>query len=98
MRSLCASIVRFHCALHCAHYGCSAQRSVHNVGPPPLHNETAQCKTVVRPAWHNGFAFVGEAIPAWHNVFGIVRIFVDRFFHTTQYPNMQNPQKQLNTS
>ena len=85
VRSLCALIVRFHCALHCARYGRSAQHSVHNGRPPSLRNEAAQCKTVVRSARHNGFAFMREAIPAWHNVFGIVRFFFDIiFFDTTQ--------------
>ena len=52
-------------ALHC----------VHNAIPALLSNEAAQCKTVVRSAWHNGLARVSGAIPAWHNGFGIVRFF-----------------------
>ena len=64
VRSLCALIVR---------------SDVHNVNPAFLRNEAAQCKTVVRSAWHNGFARVSGAIPAWHNGFGIVRILFDGF-------------------
>ena len=80
--SLCVFIVRFRCAccalcvkLLCArraHSLCAAV--VHNVNPDLLRNEAAQCKTVVRSAWHNGLARVSGAIPAWHNGFGIVRI------------------------
>ena len=53
---------------------------MHNAIPALLSNEAAQCKTVVRSAWHNGLATVSGAIPAWHNGFGIVRIFFDGFF------------------
>ena len=76
MKLLCA---------RCAHSLCAAV--VHNVNPDLLRNEAAQCKTVVRSAWHNGFARVSGAIPAWHNGFGIVRIFFDGFFffNTIQY-------------
>ena len=88
VRSLCAVIVRFRCvccALYvkllcarCAHSLCAAV--VHNVNPDLLRNEAAQCKTVVRSAWHNGLARVSGAIPAWHNGFGIVRILFDGLF------------------
>ena len=82
---LCVFIVRFRCACcalcvkllcaRCAHSLCAAV--VHNVNPDLLRNEPAQCKTVVRSAWHNGLATVSEAIAAWHNGFGIVRILFD---------------------
>ena len=60
--------------------GVVPQHSVHNARPALLSNEAAQCKTVVRSAWHNGFAAASGAIPAWHNGFGIVRIFFDGIF------------------
>ena len=80
---LCAFIVRFRCACcelcvkllctRCAHSLRAAV--VHNVNPDLLRNAAAQCKTVVRSAWHNGLARVSGAIPVWHNGFGIVRLF-----------------------
>ena len=75
LRCACCALCAARCAQHCAHSLCAAV--VHNVKPTFLHNEAAQCKTVVRSAWHNGLARVSEAIPAWHNGFGIVRIFFD---------------------
>ena len=72
VRSLCAFIAR---------------SDVHNVNPAFLRNEAAQCKTVVRSAWHNGSARISGAISAWHNVFGIVRILFDGFF---SYNTVQN--------
>ena len=61
----------------CAHCAQSLRAAVvHNVKPAFLHNEAAQCKTVVRSAWHNGLARVSGAIPAWHNGFGIVLIYL----------------------
>ena len=97
MHSLCAFIVRLHCALHCAlfsflycalcvkplcaHCAQSLRAAVvHNAKPPSLHNEVAQCKIIVRSAWHNGRAHIGEAKSAWHNVFVIVRFFFVSFF------------------
>ena len=61
---------------------------MHNARPALLSNDDAQCKTIVRSTWHNGFARVSEAISAWHNGFGVVQIFFDRFlFNTIQYYN-----------
>ena len=70
--SLCACIVRFIVRAS----GLVRQHSVHNGAPLFLHNEAAQCKIIVCPAWHNGRAYIGEAKSAWHNVFVIVRFFL----------------------
>ena len=73
-------IVRFHCALHWRAMGVVRRHSVHNGAPPSLRNEVAQCNIIVRPAWHNGRAYISEAKSAWHNDFVIVRLFFDRYF------------------
>lgn len=73
---LCAFIVRFIVRA----MGVLRQHSVHNGAPPSLHNEAAQCEIIVRPAWHNGQAYIGEAKSAWHNVFFIVRFVFDCCF------------------
>ena len=97
VHSLCAFIVRLHCALRCAlssfvycalcvkplcaHCAQSLRAQVvHNGKPPSLHNEAAQCKSIVRSAWHNGRAYIGEAKSAWHNDFVIVRFFFRYIF------------------
>ena len=77
-RCACCALCAARCAQHCVHSLCAVV--VHNVDPPSLRNEAAQCKTIVRSAWHNGLARVSEANPAWHNVLGIVRILFDRIF------------------
>ena len=71
---LCAFIVRFIVRA----MGVVRRHSVHNGAPPSLHNEAAQCKSIVRSAWHNGRAYISEAKSAWHNDFVIVRILFDR--------------------
>ena len=79
--SLCACIVRFIVRAS----GLVRQHPVHNGAPPFLHNEAAQCKTMVCPAWHNGRAYIGEAKSAWHNDFVIVRFLFDSFILLIQY-------------
>ena len=78
---LCAFIVRFIVRA----MGVVRQHSVHNGAPPSLHNEAAQCEIIVRPAWHNGRAYIGEAKSAWHNDFVIVQFcFICVSFNTIQ--------------
>ena len=70
----------------CAHCAQSLRAQVvHNGKPPSLHNEAAQCKSIVRSAWHNGRAYIGEAKSAWHNVFVIVRFFFDIYIYIYIY-------------
>ena len=90
----CALCVKPLCA-HCAQSLCAAV--VHNGKPPSLHNEAAQCKSIVRSAWHNGRAYISEAKSAWHNDFVIVRFFFDWYFlNTIQYNYPRNITKGLN--
>ena len=76
---LCAFIVRFIVRA----MGVVRRHSMHNGAQPSRRNEAAQCKIIVRPAWHNGRAHIGEAKSAWHNVFVIVRFFFDSFLLIT---------------
>ena len=46
--ALC-SIVHFHCALHCARYGRSAQHFVHNAHSTYLHNEACTMQNPCAP-------------------------------------------------